>query len=253
MTGLERYRVAAAELPRTFPLSGGDDRIITVVDGVQWWEKARTALRIGASALIVADPVGAPSGTQWQHLVKELTNVSVVCDRMLVPHGAVEKLRAAYEGQDLTEGAAAITVEVTTSPARAREALPAALGWARELARDEVAVVERGIRGASIQALLLTKRSGLPVSVRMVTSEHRRDAQIRANVLGPTRVEMSVDTSSDVVHLALEHRRGRTLLPPVYESRARAALRRSALNGHGIAELESLRWDQALASELFQS
>lgn len=252
-TNLDRYRVAAAELPRSFPKSGGVDRTIIVVSGDQWWETALTSLRADPAALVITDPVGMPSETQWQHLEKKLVGVAVACDRMLVPHEAVEKMRAAHESQDLAEGAVAITVEVTSSPAQARAALPAALGWAREMAQSELTIAERSMRGASTQALLLARGSELPISVRMVTGGRRRGAQIRATLLGPTRIEMSVDTATEDVRLAVEDRRGRTLLPPAYESRARAALRRSAVGGDGIAELGSLYRDHALASEFSRS
>ena len=247
-SALERYRVAAAELPVSTRLAGdGGGAIVAVGGGDGWCDATVRAFGEGAAAVVVSRPVSAPAqGLAAVHAAA--AGRPVVIERPLLRADIAQLVVAA--GTELSPPAA--LVGECHAPALALpSALRDALGWARIMGRSPLVLRSPEATRAGGIALLETS-AGTPVSLVFATQPGAPErGRLRLTALGPTLQELDGDEAD--LQFTMTDAASRSTASPRFERAERVALRRAAaalVDGGRPSDLDDLALDATLAAAL---
>ncbi len=247
-SALERYRVAAAELPVSTRLAGDRGGAIVAVDGDDGWcDAAVRAFRDGAAAVVVSCPNSAPA-QGLRALDAAAAGRPVVVERPLLRADIAEIVVAA--GAELAPPAAFV-VECHAPAIALRSALRDALGWARVMGRSPLALRSaEATRGGGIA--LLETAAGAPVSLVFAAQPGAPErGRLRLTALGATLRELDGDEAD--LQFTMTDAASRRTVPPRFERAERVALRRAVdalVDGDGPSDLDDLALDATLAAAL---
>ena len=248
-TTLQPYRVAAAELPQSVRLAGDPSGAVVAIGGERWTDAAERAIRAGAAAVVVRRPGAAPLDDLAR--LAELA-IPIVLDRPLLRADAVVAARAALDGA----GPFATATVECHAPSRAlRDALRDAVGWTRVLLGADPRVSSSCFDGSASGGrglALLEAPGGIPASVIAAATPGAPPlGRVRAMRLGETLVEFDGDEHQQRIEVA--DAAGRRVLPRLFESPERVALRRAVaavLAGQATRHVAEFAHDDALAVAL---
>ncbi len=243
-TDLEAYAAAVAELPATAVVSRAPGDAIVVVSEPNWTGRVRAAWARGAAAIVVADPGSPVDLDDLAALVDEAhARPPVVIARPRLRTDA----RFAVPSADQTWRAlvAECAAPTRSTPALARDAI----GWLRVLSGGALAPVATDAARDSALAHLTTD-AGVPATLVSAAGSRLRAPFLRAVQLGERRVEVLVE-ADDRHRVTVIDEGGARVLPRVFESVERAALRRAVdlVESSDIAnDLSDLLHDESLAA-----
>lgn len=247
VTRLEPYLVAIAELPESAESAPEAEGSIVVVDGQgDWCSAAADALARGAAAIIVSRPSPAPVGS-LDALAAVVQSAPVILERDLLRADAVDLVR---DSMSEIATPAVLAVECHAPRPQLGTALHDAIGWARVIAGARLSVRSGASSGGRVLGLL---EAGPDAAVPVIAGEQPGAGPlgcVRVTTLAETRLE--VEAARDVV-VAVTDSTGRRVLPALFESPHRVALRRAiaaVCTGTGTVDLRDLRDDAAAVEAL---
>jgi len=246
-TDLDAYRIAVAELPESAVASRDTRGAVAVVPGGDgWWVVASDAIAAGAAAVVVAQPAVAPIEA-LEALASLAGATPVVVERPLLRADLVAGVGASIEE---LPAPGALVVECHAPARTLGPALRDAIGWARVLARAPLAPLTTESWGGRVLALLGSTEGASVSIVAAAQPGAPIPGRMRITTMAPTRVEIDADleTVACVTDAA-----GRGILPALFESPERVALRRAIAAvraGEPPSDLADLRHDTALAAAL---
>ncbi|MFB7883291.1 hypothetical protein [Microbacterium sp. NPDC056057] len=249
-TDLDAYRIAVAELPGSAIASPDVKGAIAVVPGDDgWWVAASDAIAAGAAAVVVAQPAVGPIEA-LDALASLAGATPVIVERPLFPADMVAAVGASIES---LPAPGALVVECHAPARTLGPALRDAIGWARVIAGTPLAPRTTESWGGRVLALLESEQGSAVSIVSAVQPGAPRLGRVRITSIAPTRVE--IDADLDTVACVTDAA-GRGILPALFESSERVALRR-AISAVRTAErppdLADLRHDTGLAAALLSA
>ncbi|MFS0732373.1 hypothetical protein ABC304_10260 [Microbacterium sp. 1P10UB] len=235
---LERFRIAAAELPLRAREATERDGIVVVPGVGRWTDAAATAAADGASALVIADPAIVSSDALRQ-LTAEL-RIPVVVERPRLRPDVMADARRARG-----DSAPRMLIAEASGPASDLDAVTRdACGWLRVLSGGGLRV----IAGDRTLALLETA-TGLAATVGAIAAA-RTSVGMRVEVLGEVQTQVDIGLTARVVTTSSA---GALVAPARYETTARLTLRRALealATGAVPADLDELADDMKLLEDL---
>ena len=247
---LDAYRIAVAELPESAVASLGMEGAVTVVSGGDaWWSVASDAIAAGAAAVVVARPAVAPSEA-LDALASLAGATPVVVERPLLRADVVAAVGASIQK---LPAPGAIAVECHAPARTLSPALRDAIGWARVIAGAPLAPVTAESWDGRVLALLESAQ-GASVSIVAAAQPGAPSlGRVRITSIAQTRVEVDADLDAVV---CVTDAAGRSILPALFESPERVALRRAIAavrTPESLSDLADLRHDTALAAALLSA
>lgn len=222
-----RYRVAVAELPlRTMRADGPAGAIVVVGGGAGggaggsagWIAGARDAAAGGARGIVIAEPADA-AASDVRALAASLAVPLVVERTFLRADIAADAVAARSDGSGDTRAPALVVVD-GGAPAAALGVLTRdAVGWARTLAGGALTLV-----GEEDGPVLLQTDARMCAALTVVATDRPGAGWLRASALGDPVVDVEIEGAA--MRTTRSDAAGRLILPPRWESSARAALRR---------------------------
>lgn len=249
LSALAGYRVAVAGLPMQAQPAREATGAIVVVDGAtSWWDAAASAVRDGASAVLVAEPVEVPLDA-----VRDLAataGVPIVVHRSRLRADLVERAVEQRSGVHPR-----IVVAECRASAEGLEAMVRdAVGWMRALADARLVVASASAAAGGAAALIRSHDDGVVGSV-LATVTRPEGALLRVQALGETTTEVEIDEPVGRSELSTSTEQGRWVAPPCFEAADRVALRRAlrAVGATGSSpDLIDLLHDGEAASRLLR-
>ncbi|MGR0219988.1 hypothetical protein [Agromyces sp. ZXT2-6] len=242
-TTLPAFRAAVAGLPRSAEAVAAPNGAVVVVDGRgTWWEAAEQAVDHGAGAVLVADPSRAP--LEEIDAMTARAGAPVLVHRSRLRHDLVTRALDARQGVTPR----VVVAECRAEPADLLELARDAVGWIRLLLGGPLEIAAAG--GA---ALLRTPGRAHPVGTLLPTVTTAGGPVLRVRALGETTTELEIDDPLGRRELSTITASGRTIAPTLYESAARAALRRAIdilAAGGAVGDLTDLAQDVRLAADV---
>ncbi|KJL42914.1 hypothetical protein [Microbacterium trichothecenolyticum] len=249
-TDLDAYRIAVAELPESAVASLGMEGAVTVVSGGgAWWAVASDAITAGAAAVVVAQPAVAPSEA-LDALASLAGATPVIVQRPLLRADVVAAVGASIQK---LPAPGALAVECHAPARTLGPALRDAIGWARVIAGAPLAPGVTESWGGRVLALLESAR-GSAVSI-VAAAQPGAPSLGRARITSIAQARVEVDADLDTVACVTDAA-GRSILPALFESPERVALRRAIAAvraAEPLSDLADLRHDTALAAALLSA
>jgi hypothetical protein len=242
---------AIAELPASVRASDHASGAIAIVAGSDWSANVTAAVDAGARAILVIDPDSAAPAA----LARATEGRPVVVLRPRLAAAQFAAARFADAAGALATPPAAVVAECSAPSSELAAVVRDAIGWARTLAGSGL---ELGWRGATASGRLasLTAAGGIPVSVlARALSGVPSGGLIRVTALGTPRRELVVDEPAGAVRITVSDELGATVLPHVFESLERGALRRMVAaveTGDRPDDVTQFIHDMAIAEKLLQ-
>ncbi|MGU3644285.1 hypothetical protein ACLBXX_04905 [Microbacterium sp. C23T] len=246
-TDLDAYRVAVAELPESAVASRDVEGALVVVPGADaWWVAASDAIAAGAAAVVVAQPAVVPIEA-LDALASLAGATPVIVERPLL---RADMVAAAGVSIEELPAPGALVVECHAPARTLGPALRDGIGWARVIVGAPLAPRTTESWGGRVLALFESEQGSAVSIVAAVQPGAPSPGRVRITSIAPTRVEVDADLDTVV---AITDAAGRGILPALFESSERVALRR-AISAVRTAErpsdLAELRHDTALAAAL---
>lgn len=247
------YRAAVAGLPLSLHRVDDPRGAIAIVSGSRGWaERSVTALRAGAAAIAIADPVTADDAdiaglADLADMAGAAANrVPIVLDRPRIRADAAVDAVASASPRYTTADVAATSSELD---AVVRDAV----GWLRMLTGGRL-VLRAGERSThGLLALLEEPISGVSATMTASVLAGRGNSRLRAQAVGETRVEVDIDAAVDILAVDISTVQGTRRVPRRREAHERLALRRAVAaleQAEGVDDLEEFRHDAMLAALL---
>lgn len=247
-SALERYRVAASELPVGTRLAGDGGGAIVAVGGDDgWWDAAVGAFSEGAAAVVISRPHSAPA-QGLRAVDAAASGRPVIIERPLLRADTAGLVVAA-----ITELSppAALVVECHAPALALHSAQRDALGWARVMGRSPLVLRSAESTRAGGIALLETAE-GAPVSLVFAAQPGAPErGRLRLTGLGATLLELDGDEAD--LQFTVTDAASRRTAPPRFERAERVVLRRAVdalVDGGRPSDLDDLALDAALAADL---
>lgn len=231
------YRAAVAEIAPRARLGGGPGAVHVIDGRGVWWERVTDTS--GAAGFVIDEPRPAPGAA---HALLRGIRVPVVVARRCV--------RSDVAADAGTSGIPPhhVVVDAWGGRTDAASLLRDAVAWARVLAGGPLRVDHR-VETARATMLSLTGPGGVGVSVTRAVGGGVGGA-LTALALGPSRVEVRVDSATARPEVTRDGEAGRLVSPARHESPERLALRRllDAVDARAlVADLDELRADDEMA------
>lgn len=239
-----RYRTAVAELPLRARTVEGAQGAVVVIDGSRGWpQRSLVALRAGAAALLVADPVSVDQA-EMAALEDTAGRTPILLDRPRLRADVVADAAVPEAARHVTADAVAISSELS---AVVRDAI----GWLRVLAGGELELRAAASLPHGVIALFEESVSRRAATVTASALMGRGDARLRVHAVGETRVEVDLDAATDRRSVEVSTSEGLLRRPRRHESGERVALRRAIdalADGSLPRDLRAFRHDSDLAA-----
>ncbi|MCI1020452.1 hypothetical protein HWD99_17635 [Microbacterium sp. C5A9] len=244
------YGAALAELPLSATAVDDVRDAIAVVDGTgDWAQRARMALRAGASALVIARP-GTVGDGELAALEALAGRTPIVLDRPrlradVVADAVAEAVPDAVgpdAGWHVSADAVAVESEIGG-------VVRDAIGWLRILAGGRLALRAGETLPHGVLAMFEHPASGRAAALTASALIGRGGARLRAHAIGETRIEIDLDAATRDRTVVVTTAEGARRVPRRHESSERLALRRAVdavVHGNPPADLDEFRHDAYL-------
>ncbi len=243
------YRTAVAELPLRAQAVEETSGAIVVVDGSRGWpQRSLVAVRAGAAALLIADPITVDD-EEIAALETAGGRTPILLDR---PWLRVDVVADAAVPEDSRHVMADAVATLSDLNAVVRDAV----GWLRVLAGGELELRAAASLPHGVLALLEEPHSRRAATVTASALMGRGGARLRAHALGETRVEVDLDAATGLRGVEVSTAEGRLLRPRRHEAGERVALRRAIdaiEEGDVPSDLGAFRHDSGLATTMLAS